>query len=192
MKRLKFLRETQPGKFAYPILTVLLVMWLVQIVDTILPIDLNRFGLLPRTFRGLIGIVSMPFLHASFAHLAANTVPLAILMALTLSSRNRAWPVIVAIVLLNGVLLWLFGRPAVHVGASGLVFGLIAYLITVGIREKEFLSIAIALFVGIVFGATLLSGVIPSFGTSISWDGHLTGAISGLLVAIGTSRRAAL
>lgn len=177
---------------AYPILILLSVMWLVRIVDAVIPFDFNQFGLLPRTLRGLPGIGLMPFLHASFGHLISNTIPLAILLGLTVTSRHRAWPIIVAIVIGNGVLLWLLGRSAYHIGASGLVFGLIAYLITVGIREKQFTSIAIALLVGILFGATLLTGVLPRWSSVISWDGHLFGAVSGLIVGIKTSRSRSL
>lgn len=163
-------------------------MWLIRIVDAIIKIDLNHLGLTPRTLHGLLGIPLMPFLHGGFGHLISNTIPLAVLLALTVASRHRAWPVVFAIIIGNGVLLWIFGRNAYHIGASGLVFGLIAYLITVGIREKKLFSMGIAMIVGILFGTTLLTGVIPDFGSGVSWDGHLTGAISGLLVGIGTTR----
>ena len=167
-------------------------MWLVRIADAIIPFDLNRWGLLPRSLSGLLGIGSMPFLHANFEHLLSNTVPLVILLGLTIASRHRAWPVVVAIIIGNGVLLWLFGRPAYHIGASGLVFGLIAYLITVGIREKQMASIAIALLVGFLFGGTLITGVLPRFSSAMSWDGHLFGAISGGLVGMLTTKPEAL
>ncbi|GAA5506482.1 rhomboid family intramembrane serine protease [Novipirellula caenicola] len=180
--------STSLKKQAYPILILLLAMWLVRIVDIVIPIDLNQFGLLPRTLRGLAGIGLMPFLHASFGHLIANTIPLAILLGLTVASRQRAWPVVVAILIGNGVLLWLFGRSANHIGASGLVFGLIAYLITVGIREKQIASIAVAILVGMLFGGTLLTGILPRWNSVISWDGHLFGGICGLIVGIATSR----
>ncbi|EMI20335.1 rhomboid family protein [Rhodopirellula maiorica SM1] len=180
--------STALKKQAYPILILLLAMWLVRIVDAVIPIDFNQFGLLPRTLRGLVGIGLMPFLHASFGHLIANTIPLAILLGLTIASRHRAWPIIVAIVIGNGVLLWLLGRSANHIGASGLVFGLIAYLITVGVREKHPISITIALLVGILFGGALLTGILPRWSSVISWDGHLFGALSGLIVGITTSR----
>lgn len=188
MNRLDTLRNTSVGRFAYPILIVLLVMWLVRFVDMIIPADLNELGLRPRDVRGLFGIVTMPFLHANFSHLLANTLPLAILLGLTVASRQRAWPLIVAIIVASGTLLWLFGRSAIHVGASGLIFGLVSYLITVGIREKKARSVGIALVVGMLFGATLVSGVIPGFGSTVSWDGHLAGAISGVLVGIATSQ----
>jgi membrane associated rhomboid family serine protease len=175
------------GKHAYPIFILLLVMWLVRILDMILPVDFNRLGLLPRTVQGLPGIGLMPFLHGGMGHLISNTIPLAILLGLTVASRHRAWPVIVSIVIGNGLLLWCFGRNAYHIGASGLIFGLIAYLITVGIREKQLLSIAVALLVGFLFGTTLLTGVVPTVGSSVSWDGHLLGAISGGIVGVQTS-----
>ena len=180
--------STSLKKQAYPVLILLLAMWLVRIVDFVIPIDLNQFGLLPRTPRGLVGIGMMPFLHANFGHLISNTIPLAILLGLTVASRHRAWPIIAAIVIGNGVLLWVFGRSANHIGVSGLVFGLIAYLITVGIREKQLTSIAIALVVGILFCGTLLTGMLPRWSSVISWDGHLFGGISGLIVGITTSR----
>lgn len=192
MNRSAFFRNTKLQRFVFPIVAILLAMWLVRFVDLVLPTDLNRWGLEPRSVGGLVGIVAMPFLHANFGHLIANTIPLAILLGLTAASRERAWLVVIWIAIGNGVLLWLFGRNAMHVGASGLVFGLIAYLITVGLREKEIASIATALVVGMLFGATLVSGVIPSFGSTVSWDGHLTGAIAGILVAIGTSERRAI
>jgi len=180
----KLILKTQ----AYPILILLLTMWLVRIVDATIPLDVNQLGLVPRTLGGLLGIGLMPFLHGSFGHLISNTIPLAILLGLTVASRHRAWPIIIAIIIGNGVLLWLFGRNANHIGASGLVFGLIACLITVGVREKQIVSIGIALLVGFLFGTTLVIGVIPSFGSAVSWDGHLLGVISGLLVGVRTTR----
>jgi len=176
------------AKQAYPIFVLLLAMWLVRIVDMIVPFEFNQFGLLPRSLSGLPGIVLMPFLHGGWGHLISNTIPLAILLGLTVASRHQAWPVITIIVLGGGVLLWFFGRSAYHIGASGLVFGLIAYLIVVGVREKHIVSAGIAILVGFLFGTTLITGVIPSFGSAVSWDGHLMGAISGALVGVQTSK----
>jgi membrane associated rhomboid family serine protease len=176
---------------AYPIFVIVLAMWLVRITDAVIPYDLTRWGLLPRSLSGLLGIGSMPFLHANFEHLLSNTIPLVILLGLTVASRHRAWPVVVSIIVGNGLLLWLFGRTAYHIGASGLVFGLIAYLITVGVREKQIVSIAIALLVGFLFGGTLLTGVIPRFSSAMSWDGHLFGAISGLVIGVITTKHQA-
>lgn len=181
-------RNGRVKKHAFRIVVLLLVMWLVRFADIIIPADFNQLALVPRTLHGLPGIALMPFLHGGFEHLIANTAALAILLSLTVASRRRAWPIMIAIMLGNGLLLWLLGRSAYHIGASGWVFGLSAYLITVGVREQRPGSIAAALIVGILFGATLLSGIVPRFGSAVSWDGHLLGAISGVVVAIGTSR----
>jgi membrane associated rhomboid family serine protease len=103
---------------------------------------------------------------------------------LLLSSRTgNGWGVVVAVALINGVLLWVFGRSSIHVGASGLVFGLIAFLIVSGVMEKRLVTLAIAILVGLLFGGTLVSGVIPRMGSYVSWDGHLAGAIAGALLA---------
>jgi len=167
---------------AHPVVIVLLVMWLVLIVDQVIPADLTQLGVRPRTLRGLIGIPLMPWLHDGFFHLLQNTIPLAVLLVLTTASRQHAWPVILAIALGGASLLWVVGRSANHVGASGLVFGLISYLLVVGFRERRFRSLGIALLVGFLFGGTLIGGMIPSFGSNVSWDGHLCGAAAGLLV----------
>jgi membrane associated rhomboid family serine protease len=176
-------------KSASLVLIIVLVMWLVWIVDAVVPADLNAFGLQPRTLGGLLGIPLSPFLHAGFGHLLSNTVPLVMLLVLTVSSRHRPWPVIAAIVLGGGTLVWIVGRNANHVGASGLVFGLIAYLITVGIRERQMVSVGIAVLVGVFFGGTLLGGVLPMFGSAVSWEGHLCGAIAGGVVGVVTTRK---
>ena len=178
------------AKQSYPVFTFLLAMWLVYLVDLAIPVDLTQFGLVPRTLRGLMGIFTAPFLHGGFFHLLGNTIPLAMLMSLTIASRHRAWMIIVAIILISGCLLWIIGRNANHVGASGLVFGLSVFLITVGIRERKFASLGIALLVFFFFGGTLIWGVIPSFGSQVSWDGHLCGAIAGLAAGIFTTERA--
>ncbi|TWT50175.1 Rhomboid family protein [Rubripirellula amarantea] len=177
------------SKSAYSVFLVVLAMWLVRIVDAIIPADLNTWGLIPRTLTGLIGIPLSPFLHGGFGHLISNTIPLVILLMLTISSRHRPWPVIIAITLGGGSLLWIVGRNASHVGASGLVFGLIAYLITVGFREKQMVSLGIAVLVGFLFGGTLLSGVVPVFTSPVSWEGHLCGAVAGLVVGYVTTEK---
>lgn len=177
-------------KQAYPVFTFLLAMWLVYFVDLAIPANLSQFGLVPRSIRGLIGIVTSPFLHGSFGHLVGNTIPLALLMFLTISSRHRAWLAIATIIVLSGCALWVVGRSANHVGASGLVFGLSTYLITVGIRERKFGSLGIAILVTFLFGGTLIWGVIPSFGGQVSWDGHMCGAAAGFLVGFVTTNKA--
>ncbi len=167
----------------YSIGVLILAIWLVFLVDAAIPAKLTAWGLVPRTLRGLVGIPLMPLLHASLGHLLGNTLSLIVLLVLLSGSKSNNWQIVIGIVLINGVLLWLFGRTAVHVGASGLIFGLIAFLIVSGVMEKHPISLAISLLVGVLYGGTLVVGLIPHWGSDVSWDGHLCGAISGAAVA---------
>ncbi len=155
-------------------------LWAVYFLDVLIPISLNEFGLVPRTFKGLIGIPLMPFLHGSLSHLIGNTIPLCILLFILFSSRKDYLEVILSIVFGGGLLLWCFGRSSVHVGASGLVYGLVAFLIAVGFAEGKPVSMFIAILVGFLYGTTLFFGVLPTAGAAVSWDGHLFGAIAGV------------
>ena len=172
------------------IVTFVVVIWAVFIVDAMLPADLRDFGLIPRTGLGLIGVPAMPFLHANFQHICSNTVPLVILLALLAGSHATSWQIVTRIVVLGGLLLWVFGRPATHIGASGLVFGLAAFLIVAGFVEKRPLSLLISLLVMFLYGGSLLAGMLPSIGPEVSWDGHLTGFIAGGWVAYRFARQA--
>lgn len=154
-------------------------VWAVYLLDCVLPIQLVSWGIAPRTLWGLVGIPLAPFLHADLAHLIGNTVPLAILLMLLAGSRTRSWETVAEIVLAGGGLLWLCGRSADHVGASGLIYGLIAFLIVAGFREKRLVPLLVAVLVGFLYGWTLLWGVLPSVGSHVSWDGHLCSAIAG-------------
>ena len=169
-------------------------IWVVFLVSRF--VSLDQFGLVPRSWHGLIGIVTMPFLHANFRHLLGNTVPLVILLMLLAGSRARSPAIVATIILLGGTLLWLFGRngtaaqPTAHIGASGLIFGLVTFLIVSGITEWRFVPLLIAILVGFLFGGTLFWGVLPLQNAHVSWDGHLSGAVAGAAAAmLWTSRR---
>jgi membrane associated rhomboid family serine protease len=162
----------------------LALLWVIRIADVLLPIDLNLWGIRPRTLSGLVGIPLAPFLHEGIGHLLSNTLPLAILLVLLAGSRASSWQIVLQIILLGGFLLWLLDRSSsTHVGASGLVFGLIAFLIVSGFLERRLTSLAIALLVGFLYGSTLLFGVLPSLDQRISWEGHLLGAVAGAVIA---------
>ncbi len=162
------------------------VIWFVFVLDRLLPLE--QFGLIPRTVIGLTGIVAMPFLHADLAHITSNTVPLFVTLALLAGSRANSVQIVLAIAILAGIGLWLFGREARHIGASGLVFGLIAFHVFAGLFERRFVSIVISAIVGFVYAGTLLRGVLPT-QPGVSWDGHLIGAIAGALVALVISKQ---
>jgi membrane associated rhomboid family serine protease len=161
------------------ILGFLGVIWGVFLLSIVAP-GVDRFGVVPRTPGGLIGIAAMPFLHASFAHLLSNTAPLFILLTLLAGSRARSWAIVARISLSSGLLLWVFGRPAIHIGASALVFGLITFLIASGVLERRPIPLLVSAAVGFLYGGSLLFGVIPGLRSGVSWDGHLCGAVAGL------------
>jgi membrane associated rhomboid family serine protease len=161
------------------------IIWIVFFLDQFM--TLERYGLVPRDLHGLYGIVAMPFLHGDLSHIIGNTIPLAVTLLLLAGSRANSGAIVLLIIVLGGVILWLFGREARHIGASGLVFGLIAFHIFSGIFEKRFRSILIALIVGVLYAGTLFNGVLP-FQQGVSWDGHLFGAIAGGLVALFSAK----
>ncbi len=161
------------------------IIWIVFALDRFLPLE--ALGLVPRTLSGLVGIIAMPFLHADFTHLVGNTMPLAVTLLLLAGSRANSMGIVIIITVCTGVGLWLFGRTALHIGASGLVFGLIAFHICAGIFEKRLRSVVLAIIVGFLYASTILQGIVP-FQKGVSWEGHLIGAITGGLVALLISR----
>ncbi|TXH67983.1 MAG: rhomboid family intramembrane serine protease [Thiothrix sp.] len=157
------------------------LIWLVFLLDRFLPLE--QFGLIPRNGFHLVGIVTMPFLHGSLQHIMSNTVPLLVLLTLLAGSRANSRMIVLTIVLLGGALLWLFGRgAALHIGASGLVFGLAVFLIVSGLLERRLVPMLIAIFVTFMYGSSLLSGILP-WQPGVSWDGHLFGGIAGAVAA---------
>jgi len=171
------------------------VIWLVFFADWALPLS-EMFALVPRSFARLPGIIAMTFLHGDLSHLLANTVPLVVLLTLLAGSRANSWQTVTMIVIVGGVLLWLFGRNGTdshvvsHIGASLLVFGLITFFLAAAWFEMRVVSIVIALLVGVLYGWSLLGGVVP-MQRGVSWDGHLCGAIAGVIVAFVQSRMSA-
>jgi membrane associated rhomboid family serine protease len=172
------------------VLVLIGIIWCAFLVGLVLPYNVNSLGVTPRSAEGLIGIPLMPFLHANWNHLLSNSVPLLVLLLLLAGSKANYWVIVIEIVLLGGGLLWLFGRPATHVGASCLIYGLIAFLLVSGFLERRPVPLLISVIVGFLYGGTLLSGIIPEFGSQVSWEGHLCGLIAGALVAgLLTKRR---
>ncbi len=151
-------------------------IWIVFLADQLLPLE--QLGLVPRTLYGLPGIIAYPFLHSGLSHIVSNTVPLLVLLILLAGSRSDSKAVVVSIILSGGGMLWMFGRHARHIGASGLVFGLIAFLLVSGALERRWPALIAALLVGFMYGTTLFTGILP-FQPGISWDGHLFGALAG-------------
>ena len=165
------------------LLCILAFMWIAEVVDFLLGGALNQFGIHPRTASGLVGSVLAPFLHGGFAHLAANTVPFAVLGWLVLvQGRDEFWGVLLLVWLISGLGVWLFGASnSVHIGASGVIFGFFGFLLFRGILSRSWLPLLIAIAVCIVYGS-LIFGVLP-LQRGISWEGHLFGFIGGIISA---------
>jgi len=165
------------------VLGMLAVMWLLEVVDLLLGGRLDALGIRPRDADGLVGVVAAPFLHVGFGHLAANSVPFAVMgLLIAVQGLVRVLVVTTVTALVSGAGVWLLAPArSVTIGASGLVFGYAAYLVARGVLARSPVSLAVGAVVVVVWGATLLGGLLPAAG--ISWQGHLAGAAGGLLAA---------
>jgi len=159
------------------------LMWGLEILDLFLGGALNQFGIRPHSIVGLRGILFAPFLHGSLLHLIANTVPFVILGWLVMLRRTSDfWPVTIIVMLVAGLGTWLFAPPwTVHIGASGVVFGYLGFLLSRGYFERSLGAIAMSLLVGMLYGG-MIWGVLPG-QLGISWQGHLFGFLGGILAA---------
>lgn len=161
-------------------LTILL--FLLQIIGSLFPVHLLQYGIIPRSSEGLFGIFISPFIHGSWSHLFSNLLPFLILsfLLMTQSLREYCYSSIF-IIIISGLLVWLFGRNAIHVGASGWIFGLWSLLIAHAFTRHKIIDIVIALFVLFYYGS-MAYGLIPG-QLGVSTESHIAGVISGLLYA---------
>src|SRR4051794_38028532 len=168
------------------------VMWVVEVIDQVSGGDLEQYGIRPHDAPdGLIGVVTAPFLHAGFGHLIGNTLPFLVLGAvIALSGLARVVSATVIVALVGGLGVWLFAPTGTdHIGASGIVFGYASYLIARGLFSRNMLHLGAGIFVIAVYGTTLLFGLAPRDG--ISWQGHLFGAVGGVVAAWALDSRKA-
>lgn len=161
---------------------LLVVMWVVGIANIPLEYKLSEFGIIPRTINGLVGVPLSPFLHASFNHLLVNTLPVAFLGTLVAIQGKRTFlSATLFITVVGGGALWVVGRHGTHVGASGLIFGYFGYLVGRAWYDRSLSSILVAMVMVVVYGGVVF-GVLPNM-SDVSWEGHLTGLIAGVLAA---------
>lgn len=154
-------------------------LWIFQIINKLLGYRLNYLGIIPRTPRGLIGIIFSPFLHADVNHLFLNTFPLLVLACFVLiGGQPLFWRVTISIILLSGLLIWLLGRRAIHLGASALITGYWGYLLINAYHQPSIMAILLAIVCIYYFGSIFL-GLFPS-KESVSWEGHLFGCLAGI------------
>ena len=159
------------------------LMWLVEIINSLDSNRLDTDGLYARNVGHLWGIITAPFLHASFQHLIDNTIPLVFMgVIIALSGAIRLALVTGIVIVLGGIGTWLIAPGGtVTVGASGLVFGYATYLLTRGLFDRSGLEIAVGVLVGVVWGSVLLTSLVPHYG--VSWQAHLCGGIAGVVAA---------
>lgn len=173
-------------KFKYslilPFLFVVL-LWIIKIVETSEDLNLYKYGVYPRNFNGLLGVLLSPLIHADFNHLLSNNIPLLILgTGIIYFYRELAYRVIAFVWIISGLCVWIGARESYHIGASGLIYGLAAFLFLSGVIRKDIRLAAISLLVVFLYGG-LIWGVFPLI-PHISWEYHLFGGISGFVAAI--------
>lgn len=180
-----FDKDTEKKIFKYSLLIPVLIVglfWLVKVAENVLNLDLTSLGILPLTTKGLPGIILSPFIHGSYDHLLSNSVPFLILLfALLYFYRKLAYRIFFLIYILSGICVWLGGRESWHIGASGIVYGLASFLFFSGIFRKDANLLTIGIIVVFLYGS-MFWGIFPII-PGISWESHLWGSASGLLLA---------
>lgn len=157
------------------------LMWLSFGIDVLTPGHILG-GIIPRSSAGLTGIITAPFVHGNLSHLVANTIPLIVLGALILLKGTNEFLVVMQLAtLISGAGTWLFGRSGIHIGASGIVFGLFGFLLFRTVYHRTLLSILITILVAILYGSVLGMSLLPAEG--VSWSGHMSGFVGGILAA---------
>ncbi len=166
-----------PGIFVF-------LMWLTRITESLFELDLAGLGIYPLTIKGLPGILLSPFIHEDFRHLLNNSLPLLLLsVALFYFYSEIAFRIFSLTYILTGALVWLGGREAWHIGASGLVYGLASFLFFSGIIRKYYRLTALSLLIVFIYGE-MVWGLFPGIYKNISWESHMLGFISGIFLAL--------
>jgi membrane associated rhomboid family serine protease len=181
--------ESRQGGFAL-LFAIVSLMWVVEIINSLDANRLDSDGLYPHNVARLWGILTFPFLHASFAHLFDNTIPFVFLgLIIALRGARRLAVITAFLIVVGGLGTWLIspatGRATV--GASGVVFGYAAYLLARGFFDRRLIELLVGVIVAVIWGAALISSLVPH--TGISWQAHLCGGIAGVLAAWMLSSR---
>ncbi len=160
----------------------LIIMWLINILQFVLLIDLGTLGIHPRDSASLFGILTSPLIHGNWEHLTSNSLPILILGVLLflIYDKIAIWVWILNYIF-TGLLVWLFARDSYHIGASGIIYGLASFLFFSGVFRMDIKSIAIASGVAIFYGG-MVWGILP-IQTGVSWESHLFGGIVGFILA---------
>ncbi len=158
------------------------LIWLVFLMEWLTGLSLSGFGLRPREPIGLLGLITTPLLHGSLAHISSNSLPLFVGgVAILFLYPNSSLRVLPLIYLGSAALAWTFARPSVHIGASGLVYGILAYVFVAGILRRDIRSVGVSLMIWFFYGS-MIWGVLPA-GRPMSWELHATGLLLGVVLA---------
>ncbi len=161
---------------------LLALMWLIQLAQSVFPVDFSSYGILPRELSGLPGVLFAPWLHADWWHLISNSLPFLVLGTLIQWKNTEIfWEATLIIVVVAGLGTWLFGSTSYHIGASGLVLGYWSFLITDALYRRSIKSILMATIVLVIYGGFIF--IVLDFRAHISWIGHISGILAGMLVA---------
>ncbi|ELR69330.1 hypothetical protein C900_05110 [Fulvivirga imtechensis AK7] len=171
-------------KSIYSTLSFVALIWGIKIIEFTFDYNFGEYGILPRTLSGSLGIVTAPLIHGDVFHLMSNTLPILILgVGLFYFYDKIALSVVFLIYLMTGFWVWVAARDAYHIGASGLVYGILTFLLFGGFFRRDSGTLAISFIVLFLYGGTFIAGVIPE-DSAISWESHLMGAIAGILCAV--------
>lgn len=164
-------------------LAFVILLWVIFGMDRLFGLELSRLGLRPREWTGLIGLITTPLLHGNLQHLVSNSMPLFVggvaILFLYPNSSLRVLPWLYAGA---AALAWLFGRPSIHIGASGLVYGILTYVFVAGILRRDMRSVGVSLMVWFFYGS-MVWGVFP-LAPRMSWELHASGMALGLILAV--------
>jgi len=168
------------------VLFIVCILWVILIVGFFFPLE--NFGIKPRTVHGLIGIIFAPFIHSGIEHLLTNSISLIILGSIFLTmERKLSVFLVVQIILIGGFGTWLIGRSEyTHVGASGVIYGILGYLLAMGFFSRNVKAIIVSVIVFMLYGGAIW-GIFPTVGF-ISWESHLCGFIAGIITARQNAR----
>jgi len=179
-------KETEKKIFKYSLLipvAIVIIFWIVRIVENVYNLDFSEWGILPLAAEGLPGILLSPFIHGSYEHLLSNTLPFLLLMfSLLYFYRRLAYRIFFLIYILSGICVWLGGRESWHIGASGIIYGLASFLFFSGALRKDLNLLTVSIIVIFLYGS-MFWGIFP-IKPEISWESHLWGSVSGLVLAV--------
>ncbi|MEL7004050.1 MAG: rhomboid family intramembrane serine protease, partial [Bacteroidota bacterium] len=171
-------------KSVYVTLSFIIAIWMIKIFEYTLDFDLGSLGILPRTIKGSIGILTAPLIHGDIYHLLSNTFPIIFLGVGIFYFYDKIATIVIGLIyIMTGFWVWIAARDAYHIGASGVVYGMLTFLLFSGFIRRDTQTLSISFIVLFLYGGGFATGLVPT-DAGISWESHLMGAIAGVFCAI--------